>query len=102
VEEDRYIKSFYESEGMRLNKEAICTNAAKRALAKLRPNIRWGRFTERNNRTLSKMISDSQELYRFLITPGIEVTNLLFDSDEVVWDFMALQRRGAGSESETK
>jgi hypothetical protein len=34
-EKDRYIRSLYESEGIRLNKDAICTNAAKRALAKL-------------------------------------------------------------------
>ena len=31
------------------------------------------------------MISDPQELYRFLATPGIEVANLMFASDEVVW-----------------
>jgi hypothetical protein len=31
------------------------------------------------------MISDPQDLYRFLTTPGIEVTSLLFASDEVVW-----------------
>jgi hypothetical protein len=31
------------------------------------------------------MISDPQEVYRFLTTPGIEVTSLLFASDEVVW-----------------
>jgi hypothetical protein len=34
-DEGRYIQNFYESEGIRLNKDAICTNAAKRALAKL-------------------------------------------------------------------
>ena len=31
------------------------------------------------------MISDPYELYRFLETPGIEVTNLMFASDYVVW-----------------
>jgi len=31
------------------------------------------------------MIAVTQELYRFLATPGIEVTNLLFAGDEVVW-----------------
>jgi hypothetical protein len=30
------------------------------------------------------MISDSQELFRFLAQPGIEVTNMLFAADEVV------------------
>jgi hypothetical protein len=82
-DEDRYIRSFYESDGIQLDKDAICTNAAKRALAKLCLNTLWGKFTERNNRTQSKMISDPQELYRFLTTPGIEFTSLLFASDEV-------------------
>jgi hypothetical protein len=31
------------------------------------------------------MISDPQELYRFLATPGIGVANLLFASDVVFW-----------------
>jgi hypothetical protein len=31
------------------------------------------------------MITDPQEMYRFLATPGVEVTNLLFASDDVVW-----------------
>jgi hypothetical protein len=34
-DEDSYIRRFYESEGIRLDKNAICTNAAKRALEKL-------------------------------------------------------------------
>ena len=45
----------------------------------------WGKLTERNDRTRTKMISDLQELYRFLATPGIEVTALIFASDDVVW-----------------
>jgi hypothetical protein len=31
------------------------------------------------------MIADPQDLFRLLKTPGIEVTNLLFAGDEVVW-----------------
>ena len=45
----------------------------------------WGKLTERNDRTRTKLISDPQELYRFLSTPGIEVAALVFASDDVVW-----------------
>jgi hypothetical protein len=31
------------------------------------------------------MIADPYELYRFLVTPGIEISSLLFAGDEVVW-----------------
>jgi len=68
-----------------VDKEAIRPNAAKRGLAKLCLYSMWDKLTERNNRTKSKMITDPQELYRFLAIPGIEVSNLVFASDDVVW-----------------
>ena len=52
---------------------------------KLCLNSMWGKLTERNNRTQSKLISDPKVLYRFLATPGIEVINLMFANDDDVW-----------------
>lgn len=48
-------------------------------------NSFWGKLTESNSRAKTKMKADPQELFRFLATPGIEVTNVLFAGDEVVW-----------------
>ena len=45
----------------------------------------WGKLTERNDRTQTKVISKPKHLYSFQATPGIEVTNLTFPSDDVVW-----------------
>jgi len=45
----------------------------------------WGKLTERNDRTQTKGISQPNDLYRFLPTPGIEVSNLVFSTDHVVW-----------------
>ena len=45
----------------------------------------WGKLTKLNDRTRTKMISDPQELYRFLATPGIEIEVLMFVSVDVVW-----------------
>jgi len=84
-DEDRYISNFYASEGIRLDKDEIRPKAAKRGLAKLCLNSIWGKLTERNNRTKSMMISDPYELYSFLATICIEVTKLMFASDDVVW-----------------
>jgi len=36
-------------------------------------------------RTQTRLISDSQDLYRSLATPGIEVATLLFAGDSVCW-----------------
>jgi len=45
----------------------------------------WGKLTERNNRTKSKMILDHHEICRFMATRGIEVANVVLASDDVVW-----------------
>jgi hypothetical protein len=84
-DEDLYIQSFEESEGIRLDKDAIGHNPEKRALAKLCLNSMRGKLTERKNRVRTNVISEPRELYRFLTTPGFEVTNLIFANDDVVW-----------------
>jgi hypothetical protein len=83
-DEDSYIKTFHDSEGVLLDRNAIRPNAAKRGIAKLSLNSMWGTLTERNDRIKTKIVSDPLELYRLLATPGIEVTTLLFCSDEIV------------------
>jgi hypothetical protein len=37
------------------------------------------------NRPKSRMIADPHERFRFLATPGVKVTNLVFAGDDVVW-----------------
>ena len=83
--EERFIDSFQQSEGIRLDRESIKFNTAKRGLAKLCLNSMWGKLTERNDRTKAKIIAEPRELYSFLATPDVEVTNLVFASDDVVW-----------------
>ena len=43
---------------------------------------------------MSKVITDPQELYRFLSTPGIQVANLMFANETAwaSWQFIAKQR----------
>ena len=84
-DEDHYVDAFYASEGIRLDKFLIRPKAAKRGLAKLCLNSMWGKLTERNNRTKTKIIGEPKELYRFLATQGIEVSSLTFASDDVIW-----------------
>ena len=49
------------------------------------PEFHGGKLTKQNDRTRTKMISELQELYRFLATPGNEVAIHAFVSDDVVW-----------------
>jgi len=72
-------------EGMRLDKETIRYNAAKRGLAKLWLNSMWEKLTVRNDRKMTKIITEPKDIYGFVSTPGIEVMNLAFANDDVVW-----------------
>jgi len=87
TEEDKvqYMDQFHRDEGIRIDRVSIGYNAAKRGLAKLCLNSMRGKLTERSNRTKTMLISQPAELYRFLVTPGVEVQNVLFASDDVVW-----------------
>jgi len=78
------VDSFWQSEGIRLDGEAVRYNPAKGGLAKLCLNSMWGKFTARNDRTLTKMITEPKDLYGFLATPGFEVMNLAFPSVDLV------------------
>jgi len=84
-DEERHVESFWQSEAMRLEKVAIRYNAAKRGLANHCLNSIWGKLTERNDRNITRVTTEPKELYGFLSIPGIEVMNLVFASDDVVW-----------------
>jgi len=56
-DEDRYVETFWQSEGIRLDRGCIRFNAAKLGLAKLCLNSMWGKLTERNDRTMTKIIT---------------------------------------------
>ena len=45
----------------------------------------WVKLTEMNDRTLAKILTGLHELYRFLATPSLEVTNLAYARYDVVW-----------------
>jgi hypothetical protein len=46
-DKDRYVNAFFESEGVRVDKNAILPNDAKRGIAVLCLNSMWGKLTER-------------------------------------------------------
>jgi len=84
-DEELYIETCLKHEGIRLDRESIKSDSAKRCLAKLCLNSMWGKLTERNDRTQTRVITEPNELYNFLSMIGIEVTNLAFASDDLVW-----------------
>jgi hypothetical protein len=85
MDEEKYIQDFFESEGIQLDKCDIHKNPGARSLVKLCLNSFWGKLTEQSNRTRTKLISEPCELYRFLTNPGVEVHNLGFAGDRLVY-----------------
>jgi hypothetical protein len=45
----------------------------------------WGKMTKRPKGPQTKLISDPQELYRFIAAADIEVCSMLLTNDKVVW-----------------
>jgi hypothetical protein len=45
----------------------------------------WGKLKGRSNSTQTTLISEPHEMYRFIVSPGFEVVNLMFASVDVVW-----------------
>jgi len=45
----------------------------------------WGKLTERNDWRITRTFTEPKELYRFLYNPDVEVMNLVFASDYLVW-----------------
>lgn len=75
----------YLREGVRVDRDGIRPNNAKRGLAKQCLNSYCDKRIERQYRSQTKLISDPHEMHRFLAYSGIKVLKLLFGRDTVVW-----------------
>ena len=58
-DDDRYVDLFWQSEGIRLDKEAIRYNGV---WSNSCFNSMWGKLTERNDRTMTKTITVPKDL----------------------------------------
>jgi hypothetical protein len=84
-DKDKYIEEYRRAEGIVLDKASIFKNAGQRTLTKLKLNSMWGKFAQNSNKTQTTIVNSAKEFYELLTSPGIEVTNLIFSNEEVVW-----------------
>lgn len=82
--QDKYIKEFYEREGVQLEKKNIRKNAGLRSLAKLMLNSFWGKFGQREDKSTTSIITNPSELYNKLIDPSIEISSIIGINDNVI------------------
>ncbi|XP_078531047.1 uncharacterized protein LOC144817954 [Lissotriton helveticus] len=86
----KYIDDYHTHEGIRLRPHLIEVNPARRQLAKLCLNSLWGKFAQRTNMSNTTLITDPDELFKYLFAPCYEVSSCEFIDDEtaaVCWKY---------------
>ncbi|XP_044161370.1 uncharacterized protein LOC122946097 isoform X2 [Bufo gargarizans] len=86
----QYIDAFLEKEGIQLRADCIMADLAKRNLSDLFINSLWGKFGQRSNLPQTSIVTDPDELFRYVFQPSYDVSVLNFIDDEtaaVNWRF---------------
>ena len=81
-EKDRCIQDFFDSEGVRLEKDNVKFNSGHRATNNLLLNSFWGKFGEQNNHRVHKIVSKPEEVFGLLTNPSIEIKNFHIISED--------------------
>lgn len=87
-DKERYVRDYEKKEGVRLRREHIEVNPAKRQIAKLFLNSLWGKFGQATNHTTTAVVTDPEELFMYLFVPHYDVSSCEFVDDEaavVTW-----------------
>jgi len=54
-------------------------------LAKIKLNSVWDKGAQNQNETQTTLVNSEKEFYELLISPGTEVTSLIFPKDNLAW-----------------
>ena len=85
-DKSRYIQSYFEREGVKLEADKIEKNPGLRALAKLCLNSFWGKFGQRNNMTQTKFFheSEAESFFSLLSDPTKEVLDFQIATPSII------------------
>jgi len=81
-QKEEYIKTYYEREGVLLEKSKIEHNAGMREVSKLFLNSLWGKFGQRDNMTKTKFIREPSEYYSMKYSTQYEIMDEMIINDE--------------------
>lgn len=74
---DKYIKEYFQKEGVQLDKSKILKNPSLRQFAKLCLNSFWGKFIQRDNLSQNTVCNSPDEFHEIVFAPNVEVIDLL-------------------------
>ena len=80
-DKEKYIANVYEKEGIKLEKSKICYNSGLRAQAKIMLNSFWGKFGQKNDLSLKKIVHTKKELLDLFCDDSINVDRIVEISD---------------------
>ncbi|XP_063162451.1 uncharacterized protein LOC134499635 isoform X2 [Candoia aspera] len=82
-DKDQYIQDYEKMEGVHLQREHIEANPAKRQIAKLFLNPLWGKFGQSTNHMTTSVVTNPQDLFKYLFVPYYNVTSCEFVDTEI-------------------
>ena len=82
---DRYIREYFEREGILLEKDNIVPNTALKSFAKSTLCVLWGKISERSCLKQTEIIKNREDLLTLLYAPEKEVVSVLPGSDDFVY-----------------
>jgi len=80
----KYLRDYYEHEGIQLEYDNIKKNPGLRTLAKIMLNSMWGKFGQRLNKTQVQEFDDPQAFHSFLDTSTMDVRHVSVINDAMV------------------
>ena len=83
-DQTKYIRNYYEHEGILLRHENIKKNPGLRAVAKLCLNSLWGRFAMRTDRLVTEFVNNPTSFYRLVNGADIELHDICLLTDDLV------------------
>ncbi|XP_073496117.1 uncharacterized protein [Phyllobates terribilis] len=84
------IDTVLEKEGIQLRADNIKADAAKRQISDLFINSLWGTFGQRSDFQKTNIVTDPDELFRYVFQPSYEVSEISFIDEETAainWKF---------------
>ena len=79
-----YIQSYYENEGIMLEKEKIIKNSGKRSVAKLKANSQWGFLAMKTNKIQNKFLTNPAEWYDMCTDPNISIHDVNLSTPNII------------------
>ncbi|XP_062828202.1 uncharacterized protein LOC134292300 [Anolis carolinensis] len=102
-DKSKYIRDYHAREGVRLRRNKIAVNPAKRQIAKLFLNSLWGKFGQRTNLPVTQVLRDPEDFFQILFSDAYKVSMSECLDDEAVclsWKYSEDRVTTAGRKNE--